>query len=391
MPSHDIIVVGGGPAGFLAARKAAENGVEALLLEKEKILGKKVCAEAISGTGLRDCELTSRDFIVNEISGTRIFAPDETRNVEVSGELMGGYGGYVLDKRKYLESLADAAKNAGAEIRLGTNVVDIQRSEGSVKTIVKENDSTQTLDSKIVIGCDGFNSMVARKFFDISMMEFITCIQYKLEGCKIENERLLEFYLGNDVAPRGYLWAFPKGKGLANVGVGVRGKPAKPYLDKFLQRHPERFGTSKILEVAGAPVVVSGQLDKQVSDNVMICGEAAGHVIPLTGAGIHAGAVAGRIAGRVAAEAIQENNLNEKKLSQYVVEFNEIWGERIGKSLKALRVIEQLSDNELNIMADVLKGRDILDIANGFDLERVAKVLLKHPILAMKVAKALMR
>ncbi len=101
--------------------------------------------------------------------------------------------------------------------------------------------------------------------------------------------------------------------------------------------------------------------------------------------------MAGRIAGRVAAEAIQENNLNEKKLSQYVVEFNEIWGERIGKSLKALRVIEQLSDNELNIMADVLKGRDILDIANGFDLERVAKVLLKHPILAMKVAKALMR
>jgi digeranylgeranylglycerophospholipid reductase len=136
--------------------------------------------------------------------------------------------------------------------------------------------------------------------------------------------------------------------------------------------------------------VVSGQLDRIVSDNIMICGEAAGHVIPLTGAGIHTSLVAGRIAGRVAAEAVSENNLTETKLYQYAVEFNKLWGDRIKKSLKGLSVIERLSDNELNIMADALKGEDVLDIANGADLERVGKALLKHPILAMKVAKALM-
>jgi digeranylgeranylglycerophospholipid reductase len=390
MESYDIIVVGGGPAGLLAARKASEKDTHVLLLEREKALGKKVCAEAISDTSLKDSELDSRDFIVNEIVGARVYAPDESKSVKISGELIGEHGGYVLDKRMYLEALADATRNAGVDLRLGANVVDVQRNKGSVNTIVKENGETKALSSKILIGCDGFGSIVARKFFNTSRMTFISCIQYTLEGCKIEDEDLLEFYLGNDVAPRGYVWVFPKGKGIANVGLGVRGTQAKPYLDKFLKKHRKRFENSKTLSVGAAPVVVSGQLDRIVLDNMMICGEAAGHVIPLTGAGIHTSLVAGRIAGRVAAEAISENDFTEMKLSQYVVEFDKIWGSRIKRSLKALKVVEQLSDSEMNIMADVLKGDDILDLANGIDLERVAKGLLKHPILAMKVAKALM-
>jgi digeranylgeranylglycerophospholipid reductase len=227
MDSRDIIVIGGGPAGLLAARKASEMGLQVLLLERDEALGKKVCAEAISDTGMKDSELASRSFVVNKIFGARVYAPDESKNVEISGELIGEQGGFVLDKRQYLEHLADAAKNAGAEIKLGANVVDVQWNEGSVKTFVRENGGTQTLSSKILIGCDGFGSIVARKFFDTSRMAFISCIQYTLGDCKIGDESFLEFYLGNDVAPRGYLWVFPKGKGLANVGLGVRGKPAK--------------------------------------------------------------------------------------------------------------------------------------------------------------------
>jgi digeranylgeranylglycerophospholipid reductase len=169
----------------------------------------------------------------------------------------------------------------------------------------------------------------------------------------------------------------------------VRGTAAKPYLDKFLKRHPETFGDSKILSVGAAPLVVSGQLDKSVSDNVMIAGEAAGHVMPFTGAGIHSGLVAGRIAGSLAAEAITDEDYSESRLSGYAVEYDRIFGDRIRRSLKSLKVIERLSDGELNTMAELLKGQDILDIANGMNLERAAKMIMKHPVLAMKVAKAL--
>jgi digeranylgeranylglycerophospholipid reductase len=390
MESYDIIVVGGGPAGLLAARKASEKGVQVLLLEREKTLGKKVCAEAISNTTFKDSELQSRSFIANEIVGARVYAPDESKNVSISGESIGEHGGYVVNKRLYLEALADAARTSGADVRLGANVIDIQRNEGYVKAIVKNDGGTQNLASKVLIGCDGFGSVVARKFFDTRNMTLISCIQYTLQGCRVEDEDLLEFYLGNDVAPHGYLWVFPKGKGVANVGLGVRGTAARPYLDKFLKKHVDRFGNAKTVNVGAAPVVVSGQLEKLVSDNIMISGESAGHVIPLTGAGIHTSLVAGRIAGRVAAEATLEKNPTEARLSEYALEFNKIWGERIKKSAKALKVIEQLSDSELNTLADMLKGEDVLNLANGIDLERTAKRLLKHPIFAMKVAKALL-
>jgi len=390
MDTYDVIVVGGGPAGLVAARKASEKSVRVLLLEREKALGKKVCAEAISDTTLKDSELDSRGFIVNEVVGTRVYAPDESKMVEVSGESMGERGGYVLDKRIYLEALADAARSAGADLRLGANVVEVRRQNGAVKTIAKMNDGTQALLSKILIGCDGFGSVIARRFFDTTRMAFVSCIQYTLEGCGIEDEHLLQFYLGNDVAPLGYLWVFPKGNGLANVGLGVRRKPAKLYLDKFLKGHPEMFGNSKILNVGAAPVVVSGQLDKIVAENIMICGEAAGHVIPFTGAGIHTSIVAGKIGGEVAAEAVLERDSTESRLSQYPIKYEKVFGDRIRKSLKALKMIERLSDSDLNIMADVLKGEDILDLANGMNLERAAKALLRHPILAMKVAKDLL-
>ena len=389
MDNHDIIVVGAGPTGLLAARKASEKGVNVVLVEREKTLGKKVCAEAISSTGLEDSELDSRDFVVNKMSGAIVYAPDETNNVEISGEAMGKHGGCVLDKRMYLEALADAARKAGADIRLGASLVDAKRNEGRIETTVKTENETHSLSSRILIGCDGFSSVVARKFFDTSRMEFISCIQYVMEGCRIGNEDLLRFYLGNEVAPLGYLWVFPKGKGVANVGLGVRGTAAKPYLDKFLKRHPETFGDSKILSVGAAPLVVSGQLDKSVSDNVMIAGEAAGHVMPFTGAGIHSGLVAGRIAGSLAAEAITDEDYSESRLSGYAVEYDRIFGDRIRRSLKSLKVIERLSDGELNTMAELLKGQDILDIANGMNLERAAKMIMKHPVLAIKVAKAL--
>ncbi|MEM2680078.1 MAG: hypothetical protein QW693_02180, partial [Candidatus Bathyarchaeia archaeon] len=137
-------------------------------------------------------------------------------------------------------------------------------------------------------------------------------------------------------------------------------------------------------------VIISGQLPKITADNLMVCGEAAGQVIPFTGAGIHTSIVAGKIAGMVAAEAIKNNNVNEEALIMYKKRFDEIFGRNIEKSLKAMRVFEKLSDEDLNKLADILSGEDIIDLANGLNIEKVAKKLFSHPILAVKIAKALL-
>ncbi|MEM4417478.1 MAG: hypothetical protein QXD32_05420, partial [Nitrososphaerota archaeon] len=130
-------------------------------------------------------------------------------------------------------------------------------------------------------------------------------------------------------------------------------------------------------------------ISETVFDGAMLVGDAAGHVIPLTGAGIHSSVAAGLAAGRVAAKAVLEEDVSKERLSEFYMLY-EGWLTRIRKSLKAMRAVEKLSDEDLDTLANILKADDILDLANGLDISRVARKLLAHPILAMKLARSLL-
>ncbi|MFC2060281.1 geranylgeranyl reductase family protein [Chloroflexota bacterium] len=391
METHDVIVAGGGPSGLMAAWKAAEGDADVLLIEKEDLLGGKVCGEALSQQTILDAGLPlSESFISNKIDGVYVYAPDEGRRVKITEQEAGMEGGYIVDKSQFLQALAEVSVFKGVALRLNTKVLDVVQDNSQVRVRVEGKEGAKEIRSKILIGCDGAASVVARKFFSRENYELIACMQYTLSNCSIDDERFCEFYLGEKVAPLGYAWIFPKGDGLANVGVGVRGKPARPYLDRFVDRHAEKFRNSMVVKVGAAPVPISGLIKELVSDNLMLCGDACGQVIPLTGAGIHSGIAAGKMAGEVAAAAVKENNFSGSRLAEYAKRYEDDWGKRIRNSLKALRIISRLSDMELNQLADVIGGQDILDLANGLNLRRVAQRLLRHPVFAVKVARFLL-
>jgi digeranylgeranylglycerophospholipid reductase len=183
---------------------------------------------------------------------------------------------------------------------------------------------------------------------------------------------------------------FPTGRRQANVGIGVQGKPAKPYLDRFIKEHPSLFSKAEIIGIEAAPVTISGVLERIVDENVMLVGEAAGQVIPFTGGGIHSSIAAGTMAANTAVKALEEENFSRDRLKKYANRFNELWGKRIRDSLKALHVIERLNDNDLNALADILEPQDILNLVNGSDIATVARKLLRHPLFSLKIAKTLL-
>ncbi len=390
MELYDIIVVGAGPAGLVAAKEAAEANAHVLLIEKNEQFGKKACGEGVSKATIAAAGLSpDHSFISNQISSAFVYPPDEKKRVEIRSKEPDGVQGYIIEKSVFLRTLAEKAESKGVEIQTATKVIDLSRDSEYVKVAVEKKGTVAEFRSKMVIGCDGLGSVVGKKFFKRRNVELIPCIQYKLDDCNLENEHATEFYLGR-VAPLGYAWVFPKKGGLANVGIGARGVPVKVYLDKFIQAHPEKFGNSRILKVEAAPVPISGQVEEIVADNAMICGDAAGQVIPFTGGGIHSSIAAGKIAGEVAAKAVQEKNVSKAKLAEYPNRYETYWVKRIRNSLKALRAIEKLSDEELNQLADILSGEDVVDLASGLNTERVAKILLKHPLFAIKIAKVLL-
>ena len=387
MENYDVIVIGAGPAGLMAARKASETGASVLILEKDKTLGTKVCGEAASSSTLKDAEIEpSPRFIANTIQSISVHAPDENKTVEIHSEELGFSEGYIFEKTIFLRELASLAVKKGAEIWVRSEARDVATTDGGYTVTVNRFGQNITVKAKVLIGCDGINSMVAKKFFKREGYDVIPCIQYKLVNCNLGDIHTLGFYLGREVAPLGYAWVFPKSGDEANVGIGVRGVPAKPYLDRFIANHSEKFEKTKIIEVDAAPVPIGGQIRKMVNGNILLCGDAAGQVIPMTGGGIHTSIVAGRIAGGVAGKAALSGKLDPK---EYPTKYRYL-SKRIDDSLTTLRLIEKLTDPEFNQLAEILTGQDIIDLANGMNMERVGKKLLDHPHFAERLAEALL-
>ncbi|MEZ0345484.1 MAG: NAD(P)/FAD-dependent oxidoreductase [Infirmifilum sp.] len=384
---YDTIVIGAGPAGLMFARKLAAAGYRVAVVEKNETLAVKPCGEGISARVLQTAEVSRSDisrFVSRPIKGAVVVAPNG-KQVKITEE---GEMGYVIDKRNFLRVLGEYASSSGADIYVKEPVKQAVITDGTVKVTAR----TLSLEAPLLIGADGYLSFTARNFGLEKPGErtVIPAIQYVMTNVQVEDPGLTYFYLGNEVAPKGYVWIFPKDGSLANVGIGVQGAAPKNYLDKFIKEHPEIFSKSKIIEFRGAAVTIGGMLEQIVIDHVMLIGEAAGQVIPLTGGGIHTSLAGGKIAAEVAVKALERGDFSAETLSEYVAKYNEYWGKRIRDSLKGLQVIEKLSDDELNQLAEVLSPEDVVNLANGENVVHVATKLLKHPLFSLKIARALL-
>src|SRR5881296_4775562 len=243
----------------MAAWKSAESHARTLLIEREGSPGKKVCAEGVLADALTDAEVKPLpEFVANEISGAFLYAPDEAKRVNVGGE------GYILDKPAFLRVLADRAEKAGSETRFETSVKNVERKDGLIEIQTKKGGESSSVRARIVIGCDGTGSILARRFFPRKNYQAITALQYSMTDCIVEDESKLEIYVGHEKAPSGYIWVFPKGDGDANVGIGLKGGNARQLLDRFIAQHPKAFSKAKIGKTLAAPVPVGGEVAESV-------------------------------------------------------------------------------------------------------------------------------
>lgn len=353
---YDVIVVGAGPAGSIAARYAAEQGVSVLMLEKDRDVGYPVrCGEAISKIRLGEFITPDDKWIAAKISKFSFNSPDGKEVIIEFGE-----AGYVLERRIFDYELARTAAEAGAEIltRAYVNGLIFDR-DGKVNGVKYEcNGEQKEIKSKIVIAADGVESRVGRwaglkthiDFRDMESAVQITAANIPLD------QNTLYFYFGKDVAPNGYFWIFPKGNNKANIGLGVSGligkkKSAQSFLDDFMAKH---YPNAPVLTKIAGGVPCSITLDKISAPGIMLVGDAARQVNPLSGGGIASGMTGGSIAGRIASEAIKLNKLD------HILSYDKVWYERVGKRHEIYNRIKEgiynFSDEKFNSIANsVLK------------------------------------
>ena len=389
--SSDVVVVGAGPAGSLAARTAAESGVNVLLLEEHPEVGLPVfCAEGLNIKGIEDAGLEAKPPIVCQvIHKARIYAPDKNY-VELTSSK---WRGYTLNRDVFDRALAEKAVSAGAELRTSTRVTDVIR-EGDEIVGVRALDDHGSLEvrSRVVIGADGQASTVRiRSGFRRWFPDVIPCAQYRLGGLELEDPEANECYIGKKIAPGGYAWVFPKSREVANVGIGVRRYNEGPpidYLKSFVGSDP-RFKDAEVLLVNGGLCPVSGTMDRIVDNGVMLVGDAAGQLTPMTGAGIHLSVMAGKMAGEVAAEAVKGGDASSGVLQEYADRFDEFWGKRIRDSKRMVEMLDKFTDEDLNTLARIVSSEDILNLANGTNVGRtLAKLVTRSPRGILRLMQA---
>ncbi len=380
---YDIIVVGAGPAGSMAARFAAEQGVSVLMLEKDRDVGYPVrCGEAISRAGVEEF-ITPNDKWINAIIDKfAMVSPDGTEVVIPLEDI-----GYILERKIFDYELAKQASNAGTEILTRAYVNGLIIENDKVCGVKYEYRGEQLeVKGKIVIGADGVESRVGRwaglkTYIDFRDMECAT--QITASGIPID-QKTCYFYFGKDYAPEGYFWIFPKGDTSANIGLGVSGmtgrkRSALSFLNNFMEKNYPN--ASVLTQIAGGvPCVLT--LEKISSPGIMLVGDAARQVNPLSGGGIASGMIGGKIAGTIAGEAVKANKLDK------VLTYDNAWNDRLGKRHEIFDRIKNgiynFSDEKFNNIAHAFNKVPYEKRGLG-NLFRTA--LINNPSLLIDVAK----
>jgi digeranylgeranylglycerophospholipid reductase len=335
---YDVVVVGAGPAGATAACVAAEAGMDVLLVEKRQEIGSPVrCAEGVGHDLLASFVTPDPRWICAQVRGARLTAagPGGCETLEAQGGR-----GYVLERRVFDRALAEAAARAGAQVRVKTAAVGLLREGDSVRGAVLHGPGGRwEVMASVVVAADGVESQVGRWAgleTGLPLKDAMSCAQYLLVGIDI-NESCIEYYIGQEVAPGGYAWVFPKGAGMANVGLGVQAdladEPALNYLNRFVESQPHLASGSPVTLVAGG-VPVAPPPPRLVTDGLMLVGDAARQVDPLTGGGIINGMTAGRLAAEVAARAVARDDTSAEALSAYETAWREGLGRRMARNYR---------------------------------------------------------
>lgn len=393
---YDAVVIGGGPAGSTFARIAAGSGLRVLVVDKRKEIGVPVrCGEGLSEREVikEKLELPKACTSV-KIEGAKVVAPNGKEIVWRSDHTRG----WVLERKFFDKWLAELAVEKGAEVHTYTRAIGIIRDDKGRPDGVRLSHGGRDpyeVRAPLVISAEGMESFMAREmgFRTVhSLYDVDTCYQYEMTP--YDHQNLIELYFGNAMAPRGYVWIFPKAGKKANVGIGIGGnvmngkKPGgvdgadpKRLLDAFIAKEKQLKDASTLIDFGGV-ISVSAPIDSFVKDKCMVIGTAAKQVDPIHGGGIANSMECGVMAANAAIEGFRKKDLSAKLFHElYEKPWREGPGKRVAKRLLLRKVMEKISDDDFNHIFNMLTDNDIADIMKGNFAPSVAKVLATRPQL----------
>lgn len=308
----DIVVLGAGPAGSTTASTIAKKGYDVILVEKDEYPGKtNVCAGGMPKSVIEDTGLNS-NVIEKEITGEKHYFP--------WGIKTGKLEHVTVYRNVFDRSLADKSVDDGAKLLTNTLIKDVSvKSDG-----VYLSSGEVSIKSNLIVFADGPNTFAYKKFgigFKPDRDKTIVSAECEVEW-KDNSLDQFEFYYGYDISPWGYGWIFPR-RNTVNVGVGCLYSEINinviETLNYLLKKHPlthEKLKGRKMVSFSSATIPIA-PAKRIFGERMVVVGDAAGMVDPMTGGGIDHAINGGKVAGDICVAALINEDFSAKFLSRY--------------------------------------------------------------------------
>lgn len=379
----DLVVIGGGPAGLLSAISASKRGVGVTLLESKEVIGRhEHCAGLLSIDGLKSLDLLNlpSNIIQNKyIQGSKIYSPKGELIVVQKNEPTA----WVVDRAGFDSYLSSQAIELGVKIQTSSRVLNVKRTNNHLKYFLGKKSKTQNIKSKIAILAEGRFPSLNTKFNlpRPSRNNIVYASQFIMSGVKDIEREFVEIYQSNSLIPGFFGWIIPMDDERAKVGLGVTNPPASKMLENLINKHPiikQKLSSAKIEKRMSGAIPIGSYIKRTYADNVLVVGDAAGQTKPTTGGGVIFGGIAAKIAGEVSSQAIKNEDLSSRFLSEY----EKRWRQEFRKNLNVMKLVRNylnsLEDEHVEKLFNLLNKPKIKEKISRFgEVDNQAKIVFR--------------
>lgn len=349
----DVIVVGGGPCGTLAALSLAKHGHNVTVFEEHSEIGFPChCPGHLSINGLKNLGLypLPAEVVQNSFRGAGFTSPSGRRfEVSFTSPVT-----CTVNRGSFDKYIAKLAANAGAHFYTNSQVKSlIMRKRCAKGVIVRQEERTVEATAKLIVDAEGVSSRILRQ------TGLTTCRRdWIVNGVSAEVDEVegfesdkVEIFLGRDYALDFYAWFIPTCDAQAKVGLATKRGNPDLLLKRLIKKHPtasKLLHKARILEKTFHPITLGGPIPRAFSEGFVAVGDAASQAKPTTGGGIVMGLSCARLAARTAHEALCNNDFSARSLGTYQSLCERAFGFDVKAMLRIRRTLDALSDRQID-------------------------------------------